>query len=136
MTRLTIEAFEAWLDAYGRASAEDDPDASAALFSADARYHESPFDPPIVGRQAIRRYWEGGARRLADKRSTHEILAVGDDVGIARWRASFTVVRTGERVALDCLFVARFGEDGTCVEFREWWHRGSEPLATGPVGGP
>ena len=124
MSALTPEAFDAWLDAYGRASAEDDPDASAALFSPDARYSESPFDEPIVGREAIRRHWEAGVRRLTDKRSSYEVLAVREEVGIARWRSSFTVVASGERVALDCLFVARFGEDGTCVEFREWWHRG------------
>lgn len=123
MAGLTAVSFAAWLAAYGRASAEDDPDASAALFSLDARYLESPFAEPIVGRDAIRGYWEAGARSLADKRSSYEVLAVNGDVGIARWRSWFTVVASGERVALDCLFVARFGDDGTCVEFREWWHK-------------
>ena len=27
------------------------------LFTADAAYHETPFDPPMTGSDAIRRYW-------------------------------------------------------------------------------
>lgn len=122
MTQLTIERFRTWMDAYGRASAEDDPAASVALFAVDAAYHESPFAEPIVGRDAIRRYWEDGARRLRDKRSTFEVLAVREDLGIARWRSTFTVVESGERFALECVFVAEFGPESTCTVFREWWH--------------
>jgi hypothetical protein len=110
------------MEAYGRASAEDDAAASAALFALDARYHESPFAEPIVGRDAIRRYWEDGARRLTDKHSTYEIVAVRDDLGVARWQSGFTVAESGERLALDCVFLVEFGPEGTCTVFREWWH--------------
>lgn len=41
---------------YGRASAENDPQASAHLFAPDARYYENPFDEPIAGRVAIYEY--------------------------------------------------------------------------------
>lgn len=120
---LSSGVFDEWLAAYSRAAAEDDPDASAALFADDARYFESPFDEPLIGHEAIYRYWAAGARDLTDRQATHEILAVRDNVGIARWRSRFVVRATGEAVTLDCVFLVEFDEAGRCRLFREWWHQ-------------
>jgi hypothetical protein len=67
MKTLTVEIFSQWMEAYGAASEHNDPQASAELFTPDAKYHETPFDEPLVGRQAIQDYWEKGARTLEDK---------------------------------------------------------------------
>jgi hypothetical protein len=123
MKPLTREHFDAWMAAYGAASANNDPRASAELFSEDARYYESPFDEPLVGREAIYRYWAAGAQHLADKCSTYELLALRNNLGIARWQARFVVSATGVTMALDCIFVAEFDDHGRCRCFREWWHR-------------
>lgn len=122
MTPLTYAAFAHWLHSYGQASIDDDPQASAALFAQDACYYESPFDRPLASRQAIYDYWAAGAQNLADKRASFEILAVRDQVGIARWLGRFVVKATGAAVVLDCIFVAEFDDDGLCCCFREWWH--------------
>ena len=61
MKALTLDAFTQWMEAYGRASREDDAVASAALFAEDARYYETPFAEPVLGRQAIYQYWLKGA---------------------------------------------------------------------------
>jgi uncharacterized protein (TIGR02246 family) len=122
MKPLTFEAFDHWMHTYGRASKDNDAKASADLFAPDARYYESPFDEPMIGRQAIREYWEKGAQSLKDKESTYEIIAVKDNLGIARWQSQFTVIKTGKRLGLDCLFLVEFDEDVKCSLFREWWH--------------
>jgi ketosteroid isomerase-like protein len=122
MTPLTLEHFTAWMTAYGRASAENDPQASANLYAPDTRYYENPFDAPITGRDAIYEYWNKGAQKLKDKESSFEILSVENNRGIARWQSKFTVIESGKRLALDCLFVAEFNEEGLCQTFREWWH--------------
>lgn len=119
---MTLEHFTTWTTAYGRASAENDPQASASLFAENARYHENPFDEPITGRAAIYAYWDKGARNLKDKESTFEILSVQENRGIARWQSKFTVTESGKRLALDCLFVVEFNDEGLCQTFREWWH--------------
>ncbi|HRJ56602.1 MAG TPA: nuclear transport factor 2 family protein [Anaerolineales bacterium] len=119
---LTLEHFTTWMTAYGRASAENDPQASANLFAENARYHENPFDEPITGRTAIYEYWDKGARNLKDKESTFEILSVQENRGIAHWQSKFTVTESGKRLALDCLFVVEFDDEGLCQSFREWWH--------------
>ncbi len=122
MNTLTYGHFQQWMETYGKASEENDPQASADLFAQDARYYESPFDEPIIGRDAIFEYWRKGAQTLKEKEAYCEILAVNGNTGIARWQSKFTVIESGKRLALDCLFVVEFDDDGLCHTFHEWWH--------------
>jgi len=129
MKPLPLNAFNHWLDMYGLASNENNAKASSELFALDARYYESPFDEPMIGHQAIYQYWSKGAQRFKDNGSSYEIFSVSKNLGIARWRSQFTIIDTGKRVALDCLFVVEFNEDGLCSVFREWWHsQVSDPM--------
>lgn len=122
MKRLTLETFSSWLEAYSRASTQDDPQASAELFARNAEYYETPFDEPMIGRDAIRKYWEIGARSLKDKEANYEVLSVKDNFGIARWQSKFTDVNSAKRLALDCIFLVEFDDNDQCKVFREWWH--------------
>lgn len=121
MKSLTLETLSSCLDMHGNASKENDPQASAELFARNAKYYETPFDEPMIGRDAIRKYWDLGAQNLRDKESTHEVLSVKDNLGIAHWQSNFTVVESDKRFALECLFVVEFGEDELCQSFHEWW---------------
>lgn len=122
MNTLTHGHFQRWMETYGKASAENDPRTSANLFAQNAHYYESPFDEPMIGRHSIYEYWNRGAQALRGKISCHEILAVIGNTGIARWQSRFTVIESGKRLVLDCLFVVEFNEEGLCQTFREWWH--------------
>jgi hypothetical protein len=112
-----------WLEEYGRAWTGRDPEAAAGLFAADARYHETPFDAPMVGGEAIRQYWRHVPESQENIRFEATPVAVIGATGIARWRARFTRVPSGRRVELDGVFLLEFSGDGLCVELREWWHR-------------
>lgn len=122
MKSLTWEIFSSWLEEYSRASIQDDPQASAELFARNAEYYETPFDEPMIGRDAIHKYWEIGARSLKDKEADYQVLSVKDNLGIARWQSKFTDVKSGKRFALDCLFLVEFDDHFRCRVFREWWH--------------
>jgi len=122
MKSLTSNQFSQWLTRYGQASTENDPQASADLFSLNARYYETPFAEPIIGREAIYQYWVKGAQKLRDKTSSYQILAVKDNLGIARWQANYTVIESGKQLVLDCLFLVEFDDNEKCSLFREWWH--------------
>ena len=122
MSALTYEHFQRWMETYGRASAENDPRSSANIFARNAAYYETPFAEPIIGREALYEYWNKGAQTLKDKESTFEIFSVKDNLGIARWQSKFTVITSGKRLALDCLFIVEYDTDGLCQIFREWWH--------------
>lgn len=118
-----MERLDAWLREYGRAWEDRDADAAVALFSEGAEYHETPFDEPMRGRDAVRSYWAElpGAQR--DVTFRWEVLADDADVGVARWQAEFTRIPSGVRVWLDGVCTVRFDDEGRCREFREWWHR-------------
>ncbi len=123
--------FTAWLDAYGRFWQQGDAKGSMTLFAPAATYYETPFDPPLVGLDAIHDYWRADAGQgQSDVAFTYDVLAVAGDLGLAHWAATFTR-SSGAAVRLDGALAARFDAGGACVEFREWWHRletpGSEP---------
>jgi len=122
MKALTLETFSSWLEAYSRASIQGDHQASAELFARNAKYYETPFDDPMIGRDAIQKYWETGARTLKDKEANYQVVSVKDNLGIAGWSSKFTDVKSGKRLALDCLFLVEFDEHFKCRVFREWWH--------------
>jgi ketosteroid isomerase-like protein len=125
---ISPEAFADWLRRYGEAWTAGDPVAAVALFTDDATYHETPFDPPMVGSEAIRRYWTEGARDgQRDVRFAAQPFAVTGDSGHALWQASFVRVSSGAFVELDGALAARLAADGRCREFREWWHRRETP---------
>jgi hypothetical protein len=122
MAAIDEAGFAAWLDRYGRAWEERDPDQAAALFTADASYRETPFDPPMIGHAAIRDYWAGAVAGQKDVKFTYEVLACRGEEGISTWHADFTGVPGGESIDLDGIFRCRFGESGLVSALEEWWH--------------
>lgn len=127
MAGISFDDFEKWLEAYGAAWQGGDAGAVIGLFADDARYHENPFADPMVGREAIGRYWNAGAGdSQKDVQFTHRAVATTEGRGLAHWRASFVRVPSGNRVELDGFLMAEFDADGKCVIFREWWHRREE----------
>jgi glyoxylase I family protein len=116
--------FQRWLDGYGQAWMTGDPQAAVQLFTPSAAYHETPFDSPMVGAEAIRRYWTEGAKNAqTDVQFEATPLWFDGTTGVARWRATFRRVPSMGFVELDGTLLARFDDEMRCEEFREWWHR-------------
>jgi hypothetical protein len=83
-----LVAFKSWLDGYGQAWENRNPEAAAALFNESGSYQVTPFLEPMRGRKAIFEYWSEVARTEKDIRFGYEILVVKDELNIARWSAS------------------------------------------------
>jgi ketosteroid isomerase-like protein len=122
--------FKKWMDAYSRAYEERDPDAAARLFTDDATYQWGPFGDLLRGPEAIRERWATavGDDRETDFRFAYEVLAVTDELGIARWMASASVSSEQRRLLYEGIFAVALGEDDLCREFREWWNTDEVPL--------
>lgn len=111
------------LDAYARAWATFDGDAWTALFSEDAEYHEDPFEPPLVGHNAIRAYLLQAAEVQDQVEVTIERhWAVGSTI-LAAWHASFVRRPTRARVRVAGFMTLEIDADARITRFREWWHR-------------
>lgn len=125
---MNIQAFQEWLGRYGNAWMAGDPEAAVGLFCADAAYYETPFDEPMIGTEAIRRYWTEGAKNAqVEVRFEATPVSLSGDTGFARWRATFRRVPSKVFVELDGVLSARFDDRMRCAEFREWWHRRETP---------
>ena len=141
---MTIHDFMAGYQAAWEAR---DPAMFAALFHADGRYHNTPFQVQ-TGTAELQAYW----RRVElqeDVKLRYDVLAEQPDAGLAHWHVSYQVASeelfqiwarsTGTglpprqpgdplpRMVLDGVLQARF-VGGRCAEARLWWH--SMPEAT------
>jgi len=119
------DELRSWLEAYGRAWETQNADGFAALFSEDASYWEKPFDDPMVGTDAIRKYSRLAAQHQQDVSFGFEMLSVSPVV--VRWWASYVKVANKEQTRLDGVFLLGFGDDGRCASLREWWHADPSP---------
>lgn len=135
-----------FMEGYKAAWEARDPAVFAALFHADGRYHNTPFQAQ-TGRDELAQYWER-IKLQEDILLNFEVLATGEDFGIAHWHVAYQVAseelfeiwarstgtslvarKPGDplpRMVLDGVLHARFA-DGLCAEARIWWH--SMPVA-------
>jgi hypothetical protein len=131
MAAMTV--FKTWLEQYGRAWIQGDPDAIVVLFAPNCRYYETPFDEPMVGRTAVYQYWVEGAKEGQEKVTFTAVpITVQGQTGYAHWQATFTRQPQRSFVELDGILAATFDEAGFCTEFREWWHRRENNLVDTP----
>ena len=120
---MTESEFNSWLEKYGSAWENQDADAVSTIFTETGTYAWGPFTDPIRGRQAIHAAWEHATKgQQEDIKFGHEVLAVTETRGIARWWASMTVKSTGQKVRMEGIFLVTLTADGLCSEFREWWN--------------
>ena len=123
---MTEQDVQNWLDAYGRAWANGDPDQAVTLFFDTATYRETPFDEPMRGRLEIRQYWQKNAADAQENvEFTSQVWAVKNDTAVAGWQARFTEKASGMRAELDGTFRLVFSnEEGAlqCTVLEEWWH--------------
>ena len=120
---MTLQAFDDWLDAYGRAWESRNAQASADLYAEDGTYQVTPFLEPMRGKQAILEYWTHVAQTQQNIQFGYEILGVTPEHGIAHWWSSFVIVPPGLPTKLDGIFLISLDENGRCHSLREWWHK-------------
>jgi len=113
-----VERFAAWVLAYEKAWRAAGTGALGDLFTADATYQAAPFDDPLVGLDAIARFWDA-EREGPDEafELSWEIIAAQDDIAVARAQ----VVYDGppSRIYRD-LWIITLTTDGHCSRFEEW----------------
>jgi ketosteroid isomerase-like protein len=127
MTSITPRTFETWLDAYKAAWESRDEQAASRLFSNDAEYYWTPFDPPQRGHREIATAWKNAVAQQQDVTFTYAVIAVTGERAVAHWHTRLTSVPKGERVELDGILIAEFAEPLRCRTFREWWHVVTRP---------
>jgi ketosteroid isomerase-like protein len=122
------------LDRYARALETYDGDMWVDLFTEEAEYHEDPFEPPLVGHNALRAYLLRAAEANEQSEFTVERHWVVGPTVLAAWHGSFIRRRDRARVRLAGFMTLEVADDGRVSRFREWWHARTAPSA-GPAAG-
>jgi ketosteroid isomerase-like protein len=117
---------EAWIEAYEAAWRAPGTERLGELFTADARYRMSPYEPAAQGLAEIAELWER-ERESPDEEFAmrSEIVAVEGDTGVAR-----VEVHYGRGTEYRDLWVIRLDADGRCREFEEWPYFPGQPSSS------
>lgn len=109
---------EAWITGYERAWRTAGTEALNGLFTEDASYRLTPFEPPIVGLAAIAEMWEA-ERRGPDERFalSSEIVAIERYIAVARLEVRYEDPSPQQ---YRDLWIISFAFDGRCQAFEEW----------------
>lgn len=113
-----------WVASYERAWRSGDVDAVEALFTENAHYRRSPYEPPEIGHSAIRAFWLEDEGEVFTMDS--EPVAVDDRDAVVR-----VEVRYGEPVRQEYrdLWVLHFASDGRVEDFEEWAYWPGKPYS-------
>jgi ketosteroid isomerase-like protein len=117
-----------WLDAYGKAWEERDPDAAADLFTDDALYQWGPFGRKLRGRIMIREAWAEAVEDQQNVEFGYEVLTATARGGIARWWCAADIQSRQMRETDEGIFRLAFDESGLCTSLEEWFNSKEEPL--------
>jgi SnoaL-like domain len=120
-----------WIGDYERAWRTPGTTVLEKLFTSDAIYIASPFEPPIQGREAIASFWEAEREGPDEVFSMDwEPVAVEENVGVIRLE-----VRYGDPTTLIYrdLWIVTLDENGRCTAFEEWPFFPGQPRAASRV---
>jgi len=103
-----------WVQAYEDGWRAQDAAAVRRLFTEQAAYRRSPYEPPLVGHEAIEGFW------VADDDTftmSAQPVAVEGATAVVR-----VLVRYGDPVSQEYtdLWLMRFAADGRVEDFEEW----------------
>jgi uncharacterized protein (TIGR02246 family) len=126
-------AVEQWVDGYERAWRSPGTEALVGLFAPDVTYLTSPWAQPVVGLEAIARFWEA-ERDGPDEEFTmsSEVVAVDGRTAVVRVHVEYGGPKG---TSWRDLWVIRFAEDGRCSAFEEWPFAPRQPVGH-PAGSP
>lgn len=126
MCGMTHPDVQRWLDRFIEAWRANEPGPIEALFTEDAVYHYRPYDHPdhtIRGRDAIVASWLEEPDDPGSWEAYYEPYVVdGERAAAVGWSRYAASTDEPERTYHNA-YLLRFGADGRCAEFREFYMR-------------
>ncbi|HEY9409425.1 MAG TPA: nuclear transport factor 2 family protein [Jiangellaceae bacterium] len=113
-----------WVAGYERAWRDGDTTAVESLFTEDARYRRSPYEPDDIGHDGIKEFWTEDDGESFTMRA--EPLAVEGQSAVVRVEVVY-----GDPVRQEYrdLWVLRFAADGRVDDFEEWAYWPGKPYS-------
>jgi SnoaL-like domain len=118
---VTHDDVQRWLDRYVEAWRTYDPAIIGDLFSAEATYAYQPYNPPVIGRDAIVADWLDSPDRPGSWDAHYEPFAVDGDRAVAIGESRYTKPDGSLRDLYYNLWTLVFDGDGRCSAFVEYF---------------
>ncbi len=110
------------IDTFAKGWSKADLERILSVFSEEATFIETPFAVPLIGRDAIRRYWADVPYNQSEIAvTTGEVHAVGPWFAV-EFKVVFRRRRTGEWVEARGAIFCETAES-QITEMRMYWHR-------------
>jgi ketosteroid isomerase-like protein len=113
-----------WVAEYERAWRESDRLAVGGLFTEDAAYRPSPYEPSELGLDAIKEFWANDAGKTFVMAA--RVVAVDGDVAVVRVDVQY--LTPTEQEYRD-VWLLRFAPDGRVADFEEWAYWPGKPYS-------
>jgi ketosteroid isomerase-like protein len=110
------------IERFGAAWQAFDGDAWVELFTHDVEFREDPFEPPLVGHNAVRAYLLRAAELQEQVDFTAERHWVVDPTILVAWHASYVARQDRATVRL-AGFMTLEMRDGRIARLRQWVRR-------------
>ena len=118
---MTHDDVQDWLDRYVEAWRTYDPAIIGDLFAVDATYRYQPYNPPIVGREAIVADWRQDQDDPDRWEAHYEPYAVEGDRAVAVGESRYTNADGSLRDLYYNLWTLQFDDEGRCTDFVEYF---------------
>jgi len=115
-TTIDAEHVRGWVGAYLATWTSNDRADIEALFTPEATYRYRPHGDPVTGRDAIVATWLENKDDPGTWRASLEPLVVQGDLAIVTGTVDYD-----RDSRFSNLWVLRFGADGRCSDFTEWY---------------
>ncbi|MBU0976214.1 MAG: nuclear transport factor 2 family protein [Patescibacteria group bacterium] len=107
---------------YGEAWEKQDPDLLLKIFDKDGTYQVTPFEKPIEGHSAIKKYWIKNPQK--DQKNIKFKLgrcAVYNGSGYAEWISKFDQISSSKSIELRGIIIITL-KNNKIISLREYWH--------------
>jgi ketosteroid isomerase-like protein len=104
-----------WVADYERAWRDSDLLGVERLFTEDAAYRRSPYEPSAIGHDAIKAFWLDDDGRTFSMDGT--VVAVEGDVAVVRVDVLY---KTPTEQEYRDVWLLRFADDERVTDFEEW----------------
>lgn len=112
--------FIEWFNKLSKAWTERNSHQAASLFSEDVEYYESVFDSPCENWDGVFELWKVVPTNQKDVTFYFEVIATRDDLAVANWKVTRTLLPKNQKQIIDGIFVIRLNDDGRCNYFKQW----------------
>jgi ketosteroid isomerase-like protein len=115
-TTIDTEHARRWVESYLATWTSNDRADIEALFTPDASYRYRPYADPVVGRDKIVATWLENKDDPGTWTANLQPLVVSGDLAVVTGTVDYEAGPVYSN-----LWVIRFGDDGRCSEFTEWY---------------